>query len=293
MTQPIAYCNYLLILFTGFFTYLGFKSYAFEEKCIFRPESILGHKEYHRLLTSGFLHADWRHLLWNMFSLFLFGPTIELIIGVPKFLLIYLGSILGGNLLSLLIHRHHDYRAYGASGGVCGIIFASIFLFPGGSMHVFPLPVAIPSWLYAILFMLGSFYGMKEKRDNIGHDAHLGGAIIGLLLTATLYPQIVRYHPAIFLIVLAASVLLFAYLVMNPLFLPLTSFLSIAGRKKSKYQSLPKHKQEAFRMDDILEKISKGGVDSLTEEEKAFLNRVSGKYRSRADSKRPRFGLPF
>ena len=291
MNEPAAYCTFAIILFTGFFSYLGFKSYAFEEKYIFRPESILAHKEFYRLLSSGLLHADWRHLLWNMFSLFLFGRTIELIMGVPRFLLIYLGSILGGNLLSLLIHRHHDYRAYGASGGVCGILFASIFLFPGGGMYLFPLPVAIPAWLYAICFMLGSFYGMKAKRDNIGHDAHLGGAIVGLLITAALYPQIIRYNPGIFLIVLAGSVLLLLYLVMNPLLLPFSSFLRAAGRKRSKYAHLPGYKQEQVRMDDILEKISKSGLESLTKEERDLLNQVSGKYRSRADSKKPESGL--
>lgn len=293
MNEPLAYCNFAIILATVLCSYLGFKSHAFEEKYIFRPESILAHKEFYRLLTSGFLHADWRHLLWNMISLFLFGRAIEFVMGVPKFLLIYLGSILGGNLLSLLIHRHHDYRAYGASGGVCGIIFASIFLFPGGSIYVFPLPMGIPAWLYAIVFMLGSFYGMKAQRDNIGHDAHLGGAIIGLLITAALEPHIIGYNPWLFLIVLAVSALLFVYLVMNPMFLPLRSLLSTIGRRKSRYVHLPKYQQDERRIDDILEKISRSGVESLTREEKDLLNRVSGKYRSRADSKKSESGLAF
>ena len=293
MNEPLAYCNLAIILGTVFFSYLGFKSAAFEEKYIFRPQSILAHKEFYRLLTSGFLHADWRHLLWNMISLFLFGRAIEFMIGVPKFLLIYLGSILGGNLLSLFIHRHHDYRAYGASGGVCGVIFASIFLFPGGSIFIFPLPVAIPAWLYAILFMLGSFYGMKLKRDNIGHDAHLGGAIIGLLMTAGLYPQIIGHNLRVFLIVLSGSVLLFVYLILNPLFLPVGSFLKSVGRGRSRYAHLPTYKQEERRIDDILDKISRSGVESLTKEEKELLHQVAGKYRGRADSKRPESGLAF
>ena len=293
MNEPLAYCNFAIILATVLCSYRGFKSHAFEEKYIFRPESILARKEFYRLLTSGFLHADWRHLLWNMISLFLFGREIEFMIGVPKFLLIYLGSILGGSLLSLFIHRHHDYRAYGASGGVCGIIFASIFLFPGGSIYIFPFPMGIPAWLYATIFMLGSFYGMKSKRDNIGHDAHLGGAIIGMLITAALYPQIIGDNPWLFPILLAGSALLFVYLVMNPLFLPLTSFLSRAGRKRSRDAHLPGHKEEERRINDILDKISRSGVESLTREEKDLLDRVSGKYRSRADSKKPESGLAF
>src|SRR5258708_14045119 len=130
-----------------------------------------------------------------MISLYLFGRYIELLVGVPKFLAIYLGAILGGSLLSLWIHRHHEYRAYGASGGVCGIIFAYIFLFPGGGVGMFPFPYEIPGWLYAIAFVLGSFYGMKAQRDNIGHDAHLGGAIIGLVIAAAFNPWIIRHSP--------------------------------------------------------------------------------------------------
>jgi membrane associated rhomboid family serine protease len=293
MNEPLAYCNFAIILATVLFSYQGFKSPAFEGKYIFRPQAILAHKEFYRLLTSGFLHADWRHLLWNMLSLFLFGRAIEFAIGVPKFLLIYLGSILGGSLLSLFIHRHHDYRAYGASGGVCGVIFASIFLFPGGSIYMFPFPIAIPAWLYAILFMLGSFYGMKSKRDNIGHDAHLGGAIIGLLITAGLYPRIIVHNLWLFLIVLVGSALLFAYLIMNPLFLPLSSFLRALRRGKSRYAHLPRYKQEERALDDILEKISKSGLESLTREEKERLKQASGKYRNRADSKKPESGLAF
>src|SRR5262249_11658832 len=154
----------------------------------------------------GFLHADWRHLGLNMISLYFFGPALEVLFGADQFLAIYLGSIIGGNLLSLYVHRHHEYRAYGASGGVCGVIFAHILLWPGGSIGFFMLPVAIPGWLYAILFMAGSFYAMKAGRDNIGHDSHLGGAIVGLLITAALQPWAVRQNWQIFLLILGAAV---------------------------------------------------------------------------------------
>src|SRR3954454_14958115 len=167
----------LTIAVTVYFSVLGFKSGAFVERFIFCPQYILRDKQYYRLITSGFLHADWLHLLFNMYSLYAFGRNLELLMGPTKFLGIYFASIIGGNLLSLFLHRHHVYRAYGASGGVCGIIFASIFL-TGSGVYIFL--ISIPGWLYAILFLIGSFYGIKNARDNIGHDAHLGGAIIGL-----------------------------------------------------------------------------------------------------------------
>src|SRR5882762_4294217 len=174
MNEPMLSCTMLLMLLTGVCSYFGFRSYAVEEKYIFNPERILAGKEYYRLVTSAFLHADWQHLSFNMLSLFLFGNAVELAAGKTQFLAIYFGAVVGGNLLSLYVHRHHEYRAYGASGGVCGIIFAYILLFPGASISQFLMPLAIPGWLYAIGFMVASFLAMKAHRDNVGHDAHLG-----------------------------------------------------------------------------------------------------------------------
>jgi membrane associated rhomboid family serine protease len=216
--------TFLIILATGVISWLGFRDRYLVEKYIFRPEDILARKQYYRLITSGFLHGDWQHLLFNMISLFFFGPLIEARAGVLNFLLIYLGSIVGGNLLSLWIHRHHDYSAYGASGGVIGIIYASIFLYPGGSIMIFPVPIPIPAWVYAIIYLVLSFYGMKARRDNIGHDAHLGGAICGLLITTGLYPGIVPASPLLFAAVLGLSILLLIYILANPLFLPPSAF---------------------------------------------------------------------
>src|SRR6266446_679126 len=225
MNEPSTLCTTLLIVMTGVWSYLGFQSRAVEGKYIFSPERILAGNEYYRLVTSAFLHADWRHLIFNMLSLYFFGPSIESFLGKTQFLLIYFGAVVGGNLLSLYVHRHHDYRAYGASGGVCGIIFAHLLLFPGGGIYMFPFPFAIPSWLYAVGFLLGSFYGMKARNQgNIGHDAHLGGAIVGLLIAAALNPWVVRDNLRLFLIVLVTASLLLVYLWFNPLLLPVSSF---------------------------------------------------------------------
>src|SRR6266446_6608220 len=225
MHETLAIANFLVIVFTTIFSYRGFNDPQLVERFIFRPESILASKEYHRVFTSAFLHANWTHLIFNMLSLYLFGRHLELFLGVPQFLAIYVGAIVGGSLLSLLVHRHHDYRAYGASGGVCGIIFAHLLLFPGGGIYMFPFPFAIPSWLYAVGFLLGSFYGMKARNQaNVGHDAHLGRAIVGLLLAAALNPWVVRDNLRLFLIVLVTASLLLVYLWFNPLLLPVSSF---------------------------------------------------------------------
>src|SRR5215831_19608115 len=192
MNEPTFSCTMLLMLITGITSYFGFRSYAVEEKYIFNPERILAGKEYYRLVTSALLHADWRHLILNLITLYCFGGPIETFLGKWQFLLIYFGAVIGGDLLSLYIHRSHEYRAYGASGGVCGLVFAYILMFPGSGISFF-IPIAIPGWLYAIGFMLISFFGMKGSlRGNIGHDAHLGGAIVGFLIAAGSHPEFVR-----------------------------------------------------------------------------------------------------
>lgn len=293
MDGPLGICNGVIILVTGVVSVLAFGNRALEEKLIFHPESILAWKQYYRLVTSGFLHADWQHLVLNMISLYFFGDRVELFLGQGPFLLIYFGAIVGGNLLSLYVHRHHEYLAYGASGGVCGIIFAHILLFPGVGVYLFFIPLAIPGWLYAIAFLLGSFWAMKTGRGNVGHDAHLGGAIVGLLITAALHPESARYHWRLFLVLLAISLLMLAYLWFNPLFLPLAAFRGFLSRPGSHRPDLPRHKQAPLQVDAILEKINRNGLESLTAEERALLKEVSGKYRRRSESKKPDSDLVF
>jgi membrane associated rhomboid family serine protease len=290
----IAWCTWLIIGVTSVVSFRGFRSYGFEEKYVFNPEAILAGKQYYRLVTSGFLHADMRHLLLNMFSLLFFGKGVEWTVGSGQFLLIYFGAIIGGSLLSLYVHRHHEYRAYGASGGVCGIIFASVLFNPGAAISFFYFPLWIPNWLYAIGFLAVSFYGMKEhNRDGIGHDAHLGGAILGFGLAAALHPEFVRLSPKVFAMVLAASIGLLIYVWMNPLFLPVSMFSGAPRVRRGRTSPTPTHRREAVQMDAVLDKISKTGIESLTAEEKALLSEVSGKYQRRAQSSKPRSDLPI
>ena len=285
MSESLAPCTVAIIVLTSICSLLGFRDPAFRERHLFSVREILAGKQYHRLFTSALLHADWNHLLLNMVSLFLFGRGIEWLLGVRQFLLIYLVAVLGGGALSLWIHRHHEYQAYGASGGVCGLIFSYIFLFPGGSIVVFPLPVPVPAWLYAILFLVGSILALKRQADNIGHDAHLGGAVIGLWTTAVLNPEVIRLHPKLFLAISTLSVVFFVYLVKNPLFLPLSSILPAWPQREGKPRKPPSSRDDALELDAVLEKISRSGMDSLSRAEKSLLNSAAEKYRHRPDSK--------
>jgi membrane associated rhomboid family serine protease len=293
MNESIALCTMAIIVVTVACSWMGFRDPEYREKHLFSVRHILAKKQYSRLYTSALLHADWNHLWLNMLSLFLFGRQIELFLGPGPFLLVYLAAVIGGSLLALFIHRHHEYRAYGASGGVCGIIFSYIVLMPGANIVMFPVPIPIPAWLYAILFMVGSFLALRRQNDNIGHDAHLGGAIIGLWTTVVVRPEILRYQPKLFLAVFALASLLFLYLAGWPLFLPLSSLLPDKLFQKWKSGRSQTVRQPEIAVDAILEKIANKGIESLTVQEKALLNAQSGKYQRRSDSKKPKSELLF
>jgi membrane associated rhomboid family serine protease len=174
-------------------------SYVLDVQSVRRGEHI-------RLISSGFFHNDWQHLIFNMFSLYVFGVELERIGGTVVFLAIYFGAIVGGSILALFIHRKEEYRAVGASGGVCGVIFATIFFAPGMSIYLFPFPFATPAWLFAILFIGFSAYAGKQRRDNIGHDAHLGGALVGLAIGTTFYPAIIGANPLLYAAVMLGGI---------------------------------------------------------------------------------------
>ncbi|MDT8389913.1 MAG: rhomboid family intramembrane serine protease [Lentisphaeria bacterium] len=213
MNEPLAIATLAVLGITTYVSHRAFHNRGMLDAFIFSPAHIIRNKDYHRLITSGLIHADWPHLLFNMFSLYSFGSAIEFAFAPHVFLLIYTSSILGGNLLSLYLHRHHDYRALGASGGVCGVIFAAIFLLPGGGVMIFPVPFVLPSWLFAILFVLVSFFGMRKQSGRIGHDAHLGGALCGLAVATMIRPGIIAQSPLLYLAVvgITGTLILYSY----------------------------------------------------------------------------------
>ena len=283
--EKVALTNIVLIGIICLISYIAFRNRRLLDLFMFKSNRIIEYKEYHRIISSAFIHSNIPHLVFNCYSLYSFVSLIEYIYGGSFFLIIFLSSVIGGALLSLIIHRNHEYSALGASGGVCGIIFSSIFLIPNSSIGMFFIPLAIPSYVYAILFLGISIYGIRTNHDNIGHDAHLGGAIIGLLVTTVLKPDIVKQNMYLYATVICISVMFFYYLYTTKgMNIPFSFYFF---RNISNYISQKKHKKRGIQMekqneliDDILRKISKTGMESLTERERKILHKASEKIRN-------------
>lgn len=272
----------LLIIANIAFSYKGFTNQTFFDGYKFEVDRILINKDYKRLITSGFLHVGWTHLIFNMISLYAFSGLIESNLGGPKFLIIYFASLVGGNLLSLLVHRNHgDYNAVGASGAVCGIIFASIAIFPGIGVGFFGLPVYIPSWLYGILYVLYSIYGIKSKKDNIGHEAHLGGALIGMAIALLLEPSAFAENYVTIFIIVVPTIAFIYLIITRPQILLVDNFYfkTHNNHYSVDHQYNEKTNNQQKQIDKILDKISKKGMASLSNKEKGQLKAYSQKVR--------------
>lgn len=270
----------LLIIVNVAFSYKGFTNKAFFDGYKFEIDRILISKDYKRLITSGFLHVGWMHLIFNMISLYAFSGGIESSLGGIKFLIIYFASLIGGDLLSLFVHRNHgDYSAVGASGAVCGIIFASIALFPGMGIGFFGLPFSIPGWLYGIMYVLYSIYGIRSNKDNIGHEAHLGGALVGMLVALIFEPAAFPENYLTILLIAVPTIVFICFIITKPETLLVDNFY----HKTHKNFYSVDHKYNVERtisqqeVDKILDKINKKGVGSLSKREKEKLSRYSQK----------------
>ena len=179
----------VIIAITVIVSFKGFEDLLFFRKFEFHIGSIRAGEQF-RMISSAFLHADIAHLAFNMLTLYIFAPIVYGYLGNFTFGLVYVASLIFGSLLTLLFHKNdYSYRAIGASGAVTGVLYSAILLQPDMSLFLFFIPIPIPAYIFGIGYLLYSIYGMKAKRDNIGHTAHFGGAIGGYILTLIAKPN--------------------------------------------------------------------------------------------------------
>lgn len=251
-------------------TWFTFRDQRWFERLLFEIAPVR-EGQWYRLLTSGFLHVSWNHLFFNMITLYFFAGVVERALDPLSFGIVYLVSLLGGNLLALVFQRGNArYRAVGASGAVSGIVYAAIALHPGMELAFIFVPIPFPAWIYGIGFILYSLYGMGRQSDNIGHEAHLGGAISGLLITIILQPAVALQNPMTIIYILVPAVVVLVVMLIKPRLLQMG-----VGNKTTNQGPDDRFReiraQRQAELDRILDKIRTQGRDSLTQEEVRFL----------------------
>lgn len=163
------------------------------ERSLLRPYYLTRNREYQRLITSGFVHADLGHLIFNMITFYSFAFPLERRIGTMNFVALYFIGMVLSELGTCIKHRNNpEYASLGASGAILAVLFAYIVYFPTHSLYIIPIPLPIPAPLFAVGYLAYTWWSSRHPKGRINHDAHLGGALTGLAFVALTDPGAFR-----------------------------------------------------------------------------------------------------
>jgi membrane associated rhomboid family serine protease len=193
MELPGAPATYALIIANLIASLYGlFIDQRFVASYVFNVGALVRNKQHYRVFTSSFLHGDLFHLLFNMTTLFYFGPVVEKILGTDGFLVVYFGAVLTSGIVSFYVNRNNlDYSSLGASDGVSGVLLSFCLFYPFEKIYFLFVPIGIPAILFAVLFVVISAGMMGREGNRIAHEGHLGGALAGVVLTILMRPEVV------------------------------------------------------------------------------------------------------
>ena len=185
MTSPVTYA---IILITCIISIITFSNSSFKKELILSPYKVLHEKKVWLLITHAFIHADFLHLFFNMYVLYMFGPYLELYfeynasLGFISYMLFYILSAIFATIPALYKNGNNpNYLSLGASGAVSAVVFAYIVLYPLRELGIILLPgIRIPGFIFGILYLMAENYMSKKKYSNIAHDAHISGALFGV-----------------------------------------------------------------------------------------------------------------
>ncbi|HET6628190.1 MAG TPA: rhomboid family intramembrane serine protease [Woeseiaceae bacterium] len=159
------------------------------EACLFRPYWLPRTNRYHTIVTSGLVHADLPHLLFNMITFWFFAFPLEDRLGTPAFLVLYVAGLVLSHACTWVRQKDNpQYASLGASGAISAVLFAYIVYYPGTKLIIFPIPIPIPAALFAVGYVAWSWWASRQERGRINHDAHLCGAFTGLAFVAVTDP---------------------------------------------------------------------------------------------------------
>lgn len=187
--------TFYLIVFNSIISLIGlYVLPGLVEAGYLKPYRTVREHTWYELITSGFLHIDFSHLFVNMFTLYFFGRIMENVLGPEYFLGLYLSGLIIAGIPSVIKFKNNpNYATLGASGAVGSVLFAFIFLYPLESIYIFLIPIPIPAFIFAILYLIYSMYESKQARGKINHEAHLAGALWGIIYLVVFVPNAIQH----------------------------------------------------------------------------------------------------
>ena len=192
----------IIIAITCIVSILCFNGTLNGNKLIFNAYQVWHRKEWYRMLTSGIIHSGWGHLFFNMLTLYFFGRVVEQyfsaafggVLGTVLYVVLYVSALAISSLGDLVKYRDNwNYNALGASGAVSAVLFASILFAPKMGIYIYLIPIPVPGYIFAPLYLLYCWYMAKRNMDNIGHTAHFWGAVYGILFPIICKPDVLSF----------------------------------------------------------------------------------------------------
>jgi len=281
--EGFPFATLLLSAFIAWVTNKCFKDPRLRSQLILDNSAVRLRKNFYRLITSGLLHRDWKHFALNVIGIFIWGHSLEIHAQRWGLLLVFFVSVIGGNTYSLYRNWNKEYVALGASGGCLGIVFCHCQLLGGNISPMLTPGFSIPSYVFAIAYLIVSFIAMRRNAadDNVGHEAHIGGALTGFLCAFVINPDSLNQNPEFFYSIIGlVCIALFIWFWKNQIE---SSFLNLKNEKpkgsirhRDYDQAIERYKTKK-EIDALLDKVSKKGIESLSPREKFRLEELSRK----------------
>lgn len=251
-------------------------------------DKILENNQYYRLWSALWIHNHWTHLLLNVLMLLCLGYATEGPLDTPSFLFVFLVSAVGGNALALYVSRDDQSgqpHAVGAAGGISGVLMASLTLSPSLTLNISSLAFSLPLWPLAVAFLAVSVFALRPHRGTTNHNAHLGGAILGLLFSPIVAPESLQTTLWLAAVLLLPTVVLFYALVKAPDVIPTGSFaLADQPRAIRNWRSVSQDEHNLVSLEDeldtLLDRITQNGYHNLSDQERERLHVISTKERA-------------